>query len=87
VPTLYALLSPVNERPKRFYLGNREYDPKDVGYVYSEKLDGGFEMDTTIRSNSNAGHEFKEGPLGNGIIGRFLKPDERRALVEFLKTL
>jgi hypothetical protein len=87
VPTLYALLSPVNERPKRFYLGNREYDPRDVGYVYLEKLDGGFEMDTTIRGNSNAGHEFKDGPLGNGIIGRFLKPDERRALVEFLKTL
>ncbi len=32
VPNLYALLSPVAERPKRFYLGNREYDPVNVGY-------------------------------------------------------
>lgn len=47
---------------------------------------GGFEMDTTIRGNGNGRHEFNEGPRGNGIIGRFLKPDERRALVEYLKT-
>lgn len=87
VPTLYALLSPIAERPKTFYLGHREYDPKDVGYEYIKKLDGGFEMDTTIRGNSNAGHEFNDGPPGNGIIGRRLTPEERRALVEFLKTL
>ena len=27
VPNVYALLSPVSERPKSFYLGRREYDP------------------------------------------------------------
>ena len=32
VPTLYALLSPVSERPARFTLGVREYDPVKVGY-------------------------------------------------------
>jgi hypothetical protein len=86
VPTLYALLSPAAERPKKFYLGHREYDPKDVGYEYQEPLHGGFEMDTTLAGNSNAGHEFKDGN-GKGVIGPLLKPGQRRALVEYLKTL
>jgi hypothetical protein len=86
VPTLYALLSPVAERPKTFYLGNREYDPKDVGYR-TEKFDGGFEFDTSIPGNRNTGHEFNNGRIRDGVIGRGLSPDERRALIEFLKTL
>jgi hypothetical protein len=86
VPTLYALLSPVEERPKTFYLGDREYDPVNVGYR-TEKIDGGFEFDTTIPGNLNTGHEFNNGPPRKGLIGRLLKPDERRALIEFLKTL
>lgn len=85
VPNLYALLSPVAERPKRFYLGNREYDPVNVGYSI-QKLPGGFELDTGIRGNNNTGHEFNTG-TGKGIIGPLLTPDERRALIEFLKTL
>ncbi|GEC17688.1 hypothetical protein NWI01_35800 [Nitrobacter winogradskyi] len=32
VPNIYALLSPVSERPKTFYLGRREYDPVCMGY-------------------------------------------------------
>src|SRR5712672_1888448 len=32
VPNIYALLSPVSERPKSFYLGRREFDPFCVGY-------------------------------------------------------
>ena len=85
VPNLYALLSPVAERPTVFYLGNREYDPVDVGYR-TEKFPGGFRLDTSIRGNSNSGHEFNNGS-GKGIIGPPLTPDERRALIEYLKTL
>ena len=85
VPNLYALLSPVAERPTVFYLGNREYDPINVGY-HTEKLSGGFRLDTSIRGNSNSGHEFNNGS-GKGIIGPLLTPDERRALIEYLKTL
>ncbi len=85
VPNLYALLSPVAERPKTFYLGNREYDPVNVGYS-TEKIAGGFELDTSIRGNSNSGHEFTNGS-GKGIIGPLLTPEERRALVEYLKSL
>jgi hypothetical protein len=83
VPNLYALLSPVSERPTKFYLGNREYDPVKVGYG-TDKLDNGFELDTTLRGNTNTGHEFNNGK--DGVIGRLLTPQERRALVEFLKT-
>ncbi|MGB6306917.1 MAG: di-heme-cytochrome C peroxidase [Steroidobacteraceae bacterium] len=86
VPNLYALLSPVAERPRKFYLGNREYDPVNVGYR-TDKLAGGFEVDTSIKGNSNAGHEFVDGEERTGRIGRYLAPDERRALVEYLKTL
>lgn len=85
VPNLYALLSPVAERPRVFYLGNREYDPVNVGY-HTEKVSGGLQLDTSIRGNSNSGHEFNNG-FGKGIIGSLLTPDERRALIEYLKTL
>jgi hypothetical protein len=85
VPSLYALLSPVAERPTVFYLGNREYDPINVGYR-TEKFSGGFRLDTSIRGNSNLGHEFNNGS-SKGIIGPLLTPDERRALIEYLKTL
>ena len=47
---------------------------------------GGSKLDTKIRGNQNTGHEFNNGVLGNGIIGRKLEPQERRALIEFLKT-
>jgi hypothetical protein len=85
VPNLYALLSPVAERPKTFYLGNREYDPVNVGY-HTEEFPGGFKLDTSIRGNSNSGHEFNNGS-GQGIIGPLLTPDERRELIEYLKSL
>jgi mono/diheme cytochrome c family protein len=85
VPNLYALLSPVAERPKTFYLGNREYDPVNVGYR-TEEFPGGFKLDTSIRGNSNSGHEFNNGS-GQGIIGPLLTPDERRELIEYLKSL
>jgi len=86
VPNLYALLSPVDERPKKFYLGSREYDPANVGYR-TESFPGGFEFDTSIRGNRNTGHEFSNEKQKPGVIGAALSPDERRALIEYLKTL
>lgn len=85
VPNVYALLSPVAERPAKFYLGNREYDPVNLGYR-TDKLDNGFEFDTSLPGNSNRGHEFSD-RKGDGVIGRSLSPDERKALIEYLKTL
>jgi len=86
VPNLYALLSPVSERPRRFWLGSRVYDPKNVGYS-TDPIEGGFLLDTSRTGNSNKGHEFNNGRAGRGIIGRLLTPDERFAIIEYLKTL
>ena len=86
VPNLWALLSPVDERPKEFCLGSRQFDPKHVGYE-TTCGEGTFKLDTTIPGNLNTGHEFKDGPRGKGVIGRYLRPDERWALIEFLKSL
>jgi len=84
VPSIHALLSPVKERPVQFWLGGREYDPKDLGYVSNVK--NGFLLDTTKQGNRNTGHEFSN-EKGQGVIGPELKEDERRALIEFIKTL
>jgi hypothetical protein len=85
VPDLYALLQPAAERPARFWLGNPEFDPQRVGYVWT-KYPGGFELDTRKPGNTNGGHEFADRP-GPGVIGRALSEAERAALLEFLKTL
>ena len=89
VPTIDALLSPVDRRPATFWLGHRQYDSKRLGYRY-DPLPGGFEFDTSIPGNLNIGHEFNDGPPKPGHaapIGRKLKDDERAALIEYLKTL
>ena len=86
VPNLWALLSPADERPKQFCLGSRQYDPRNVGYETTCE-EGTFKLDTTIPGNLNTGHEFKGGPLGDGVIGRHLEPGERWALIEYLKSL
>jgi hypothetical protein len=85
VPNLYALLSPVSERPSSFYTGHLEFDPAQVGYE-SGKQSGLFKFDTAKTGNSNAGHEFSDTP-GKGVIGPLLSVDDRKALVEYLKTL
>jgi len=85
VPTLYDLLLPAKERPRQFYVGNREYDPKRVGYV--SDVDNGpatFLFKTTdgdggpIDGNGNQGHEYHVGSLSDA---------DRWALVEYLKSL
>jgi mono/diheme cytochrome c family protein len=96
VPTLYDLLSPWVERPRSFWLGNREFDPVKVGYRTGE-IQGGFKLVAVdangrlIRGNGNGGHLFESPTTPDqtrpGTIGRYLQPQERLALVEFLKTL
>ncbi|MDH1265936.1 cytochrome c [Pseudomonas sp. GD03944] len=86
VPTLFQLLSPVSERQTSFWVGNFEFNPKQVGFV-SDKFPGGFLFDTTITGNGNRGHEFRDGCRQDGVIGRALQPEERWALIEYLKVL
>jgi len=76
---------PADQRDKRFYVGNLQYDPKVLGFV-TAKADDAFELRTEITGNSNAGHEFRDGLRGKGIIGPLLTDDERWAIIEYLKT-
>ena len=90
VPTVEALLGPPEDRPKKFYLGSREYDPVKLGYK-TDPIANGFEFDTSIRGNSNRGHEFRKDYNKDkeikGVIGPALSADDRKALIEYLKTL
>lgn len=96
VPNLYELLSPVEERSGRFYLGRREFAPGKVGYV-GDPLpgSGGFWFDTALSGNRNIGHEFRKGYVpyddnnpvpAKGILGPELTPDERFEIIEYLKV-
>ncbi len=87
VPNMYQLLSPVGQRPKKFWVDmNQEYDPKQLG-LKTMKTQNAQIFDTTITGNSNAGHEFSNDRKKPGVVGRFLKHDERMALIEYLKVL
>ena len=77
VPTLQDLLLPAAQRPKKFLVGSYQFDPVRVGYVTTAGDPQHFEVDTTIAGNRNQGHEF----------GTRLTGDERKALLEYLKTL
>jgi hypothetical protein len=48
-----------------------------VGYDTKAQSPGAFLFDTTIRGNSNAGH----------LYGTDMTEDDRKALIEYLKTL
>ena len=65
-----------------FYRGNDVYDPHNVGFASEFPEQGGrrfWRYDTTQLGNSNAGHEGKE-------FGTYLSPQDKDALVEFMKT-
>ena len=44
-----------------FYLGNKQYDPVKLG-LNTDPLEGATEFRTDMPGNSNAGHEFNDGP-------------------------
>lgn len=86
VSSLYELLLPADQRAKSFWVGNREYDPVNVGYVTTKPESGirAFllrarnESGQVIEGNSNMGHEYG---------ARDFTERQRRALLEYLKTL
>jgi len=81
VPTLYDLLHP-DQRPAKFAVGNREFDPVNVGYRGGLDATGPnvWIYDTTQPGNSNIGH--------NGdAFGTSLPEDQKSALLEYLKKL
>ncbi len=78
VPTLRDLLTPPDQRIKRFPLGHREYDPLKIGYRTDlPETEWRYTVDTENDSgSSNAGHLF----------GTSLSEAEKAALLEYLKT-
>ena len=83
---MYELLSPASERLNKFWTGSKLFDPVKLGRDTAE-LKGGYLFDTSLPGNSNKGHEFTDGPKGNGVIGPKLSLDDRWALVEYLKSI
>ncbi len=83
VPTLWDLLQPASKRPATFPIGHREYDPIRLGYVTDpdlipENQRGRFpDFDATLAGNHNVGHEY----------GTDLSDDEKRAIIEYMKSL
>jgi len=79
VPNLKELLEAPERRSKVFYRGYDLYDQENVGFVSfgAEAEREGFRYDTTVVGNGNGGHTF-----GTGLL-----PDEKKALIEYLKTL
>ena len=87
---LYAAACPGEApeyRPDRFVVGSREFLPDEVGFRHAGY--DGFVMDTTLPSNVNSGHEYAAGrtPQMNGDLLPPLCAAQRRALLEYLKTL
>lgn len=76
VPSLRALLDPPEARPTEFRVGSAVFDPENVGFCATPGC-GGYRFDTAIEANSNAGHAF----------GTDLKPEDKQALIAYLKTL
>jgi mono/diheme cytochrome c family protein len=79
VPSLTDLLNAEDARPKKFFRGYDVYDPAKVGFVSEgpEAARIGYEYDTSLPGNGNQGHTY----------GTSLTPEEKRELVEYLKTL
>ena len=81
VPTLYDLLHP-DQRPARFAVGNREFDPVKIGYRSDLDATGPniWVFDTSQPGNSNIGH-------AGDRFGTTLPEDQKAALLEYLKKI
>lgn len=73
VRTMQELLTPPAQRAKSFHRGSQEYDATQMGYTDA----GAYVLDTSTSGNSNVGHDY----------GTALTADEKRDLIEYLKTL
>ena len=76
VPTVWDLLLPEADRPRTFHVGSRELDIEKMGFATTQGPDT-FLFDTSVEGNRNTGH----------VYGTNLSDDDRRALIEYLKTL
>lgn len=80
VPNLWQLLLPAAQRDKKFWVGSREIDTTNVGFK-TVQVPGGFEFDTSLQGNSNAGHDSPDYGVGQ------MTEEQRWDLIEYLKSL
>jgi cytochrome c1 len=73
VRTMQELLTSPDRRAKTFHRGSRVFDEKEMGYTD----DGAYVLDTAGSGNANSGHDY----------GTKLSDNEKRDLIEYLKTL
>ena len=81
VPNLWELLKKPEDRITEFWVGSREFDPVNVGFDISKGLSK-FSVykagtKTIMPGNSNRGHHY----------GTDLTDDDKRLLIEYMKTL
>ena len=61
---------------------------QETGYSMRELFSGHLRFDRNIAGNSNLGHEFRDAPKGTpGVIGPYLTPHERMAIIEYMKVM
>ena len=80
VPNLWALLQKPADRPKKFMLGSKEFDPKNVGLDTTTSPFNFTYLATPCEindGNSNCGHYW----------GTNLSDDDKWALIEYMKQL
>ena len=84
IASLHELLLPPGRRMNSFWVGNRAFDPVNVGYDTTRPATGGFLLHTVdadgapIPGNSHMGHDYGVGDLTE---------DDRMALIEYMKSL
>ncbi len=78
VASLWELMLDESQRSPRFYVGSPEFDPVNVGL--NTGVQSGFLFDTSLPGNHNTGHSGHR-------YGTDLPDDQKRAIVEYMKTL
>jgi hypothetical protein len=79
VRTLWELLKP-SDRPAKFYVKQRSFDPKAVGIANATE---GWLYDTSVTGNSNKGHDT----YNTRKDGTPLTDADLWAMIEYMKTL
>ncbi len=98
VASLNWLLRPAAERPRKFCMGARDFDPEHVGFdVKGDETRASERPDAVFGDRSRRkGHPRQQrerplvrgaAPYPRGIVGRALGKNEREALIEYPKTL
>jgi cytochrome c5 len=80
VPNLWELLQKPEKRSKQFWVGNREFDPVNVGFVTDNGL-------SEFKVMSEDGHIQKGNSNQGHIYGTQLTENQKWKLIEYMKTL